>query len=338
MALTHEAANFPINPPTVALHSAVAGYRKRSADHHVYGGPVTEFHGKRRKHKAYITVSCSGPDLPTTRSGTFGTRCSRASADLRFTTADCDWFYAHLTAPDDDTGMAEEHFRLVNPSRADLFEAITAAGKFLSQHVGAPEWDGGQTTFVYAGHGAPSTGAWVLKDGEVTAQELAGRVAAAIDQRRRRCRIDLICDSCFAGAFFADLLAYCWGPASDRLFPCEAVGAALSDEEAWEYPSFGHGVFTYAFKAMFEPLMLGQPSLPRHPRIGIRDTDRLRSGGVSWLTDDEQHAFEYTNGHLEVIGGGHANLHSRESLSSAEIQRVMAKALNTMPGDEIHVP
>jgi hypothetical protein len=182
-----------------------------------------------------------------------------------------------------------------------------------------------------------STGGWVLKDGVVTVSELADRVVTAVDRNRRRCRLDLICDSCFAGAFFADLLSYCWGSASDRLFPCDAFGAALSDEEAWEYWSFSHGVFTYAFKAMFEPLVRGRPSLPRHPPIGIRDTDRHRSGGVTWLTDDEQHAFEYTNGHLEVIGAGHLNLPSRETLSSGEIRRAMAEALNAMPGEEVQV-
>jgi hypothetical protein len=118
---------------------------------------VTEFHGKQRSHKAYITVSCSGPELPRTRSEAFGTRCSRTAADLRFTTADCDWFYAHLSEPNYDTGIAEEHFRLANPSCAELYEAITSAGRFLSQYISAPEWDGGQIAFVYAGHGTPST-------------------------------------------------------------------------------------------------------------------------------------------------------------------------------------
>ena len=269
--------------------------------------------------------------------GIFGTRRSRAGADLRFTTADCDWFHAHLIEPNYDTGTAEKHYRLVNPTREQLYKAISAAGKFLSENINAPEWDGGQMTFIYAGHGCPGSGSWVLKDGEISASGLAEMVAGAVDPNQRRCRIDLISDSCFAGAFFADLLSYCAGPMSDRLFLCDVFGAALSDEEAWEYEIHSHGVFTYAFKAMFEPIIVGHPSLPRHKPTGIRDTDRLRSGGASWLTDDEQHAFEYTNGHLEVLGAGYVRFDDCEALTGEGVRKAMANALEAMPNVEISI-
>ncbi|MDP1681506.1 MAG: hypothetical protein Q8L39_06995 [Burkholderiales bacterium] len=299
---------------------------------------MTEFDGKSRQHKAYITISCSGPEAPTTpRLGVFGTRHSRAGANLRFTTADCDWFYAHLIETNYDTGITEKHYRLVNPTREQLYTAISAAGEFLSEHLNTSEWDGGQITFIYAGHGCPGSGSWVFKDGEISATELVKMVAGAVEPNRRRCRIDLISDSCFAGAFFADLLSYSCGQMSDRLFLCDVFGAALSDEEAWEYETHGHGVFTYAFKAMFEPLMLGQPSLPRHKSTRIRDTDRLHSGGASWLTDDEQHAFEYTNGHLEVLGAGYVRFDNHEALTSEGIRKAMADALEAMPNVEVPI-
>ncbi len=88
---------------------------------------------------------------------------------------------------------------------------------------------------------------------------------------------------------------------------------------------------------MFEPLVTGEPSLPRHKQTRIRDIDRLRSGGVSWLTEDEQHAFEYINGQLEVIGGGYINFHQVELLSSDQIRCGMADALNEMPNVEVRV-
>ncbi|MEJ7576792.1 MAG: hypothetical protein WKF74_07295 [Pyrinomonadaceae bacterium] len=298
---------------------------------------MSEFHGKPRLHKAYITVSGSGPEKGTVHSGVRGVRRSRDGADLRFTTADCDWFYEHLRQPNYDTGLAEEHYRLVNPTREELDRAIASAGQFLSQYIHQPEWAGGQMTFVYAGHGSPDTGAWVLKDGVADGIELSEKVAASLQPNARRCRIDLILDSCFAGAFFADFLSHNWTSLDERIFVCDAFGAALDNEFAWELDEYEHGAFTYAFKNMFEPMVTGEPSLPRHKQTRIRDIDRLRSGGVSWLTADEQHAFEYINGHLEVIGGGHINFHQVELLSSNQIRYGMADALNEMPNVEVMV-
>lgn len=88
---------------------------------------------------------------------------------------------------------------------------------------------------------------------------------------------------------------------------------------------------------MFETLAIGHLSLPRHKRTQIRDIDRLGSGGVSWLTDDEQHAFEYVNGHLEVIGGGNVDFRREEKLSNNQVCWAMADALNAMPFEEVVV-
>lgn len=169
---------------------------------------MTEFHGKQRHHKAYITISSSGPEQGTVRSSIRGGRRSRNGADLRYTTADCDFFYGHLREPNYDTGSVERHYRLINPRCKELSDAITSAGQLLAQQIGQPEWTGGQITFVYAGHGMQGTEAWVLKDGLVDGQKLVEQVAEAVPLNTCRCRIDMILDSCFSGAFFADFLSY----------------------------------------------------------------------------------------------------------------------------------
>jgi hypothetical protein len=51
---------------------------------------------KNRLYKAYIAVSCSGPEAPRVKRGPVGTIRSRAAADLRYTTADVDWLYGHF--------------------------------------------------------------------------------------------------------------------------------------------------------------------------------------------------------------------------------------------------
>ena len=85
---------------------------------------MSEFHGKQRRFQVYIAVSCSGPDVAATRTNSFGTRRSRDGADLRFTTADCDWWHQHFRQPHYDSSDFEQHYRLVNPSRAEILEAL----------------------------------------------------------------------------------------------------------------------------------------------------------------------------------------------------------------------
>jgi hypothetical protein len=281
-----------------------------------------EFHGKRRIFKAYLSISASGPEPGIVRSSSIGTRRSRDGADLAFTTSDCDWFVAHLREPNYDTGE-EEHFeRLVNPTLPQVLSAIERAGQFLSSHVVDARWDGGQFTVIYAGHGAEESGAWVLEQDHLSAISFAEALLNSVDVTTRHLRLDLIMDSCFAGAFLADLLEYSWNREDQRLFVCDAFGACLADELAWELDERGHGAFTFAFKAMFGP--------------GIQDPDRLRSGGVSWLTNGEQHAFEYTNGHLEVIGGGSIELYGGVEVRSSSLRLAMNQARNVPP--EVDVP
>lgn len=114
-----------------------------------------EFQGKQRRFQVYIAVSCSGPDVAATRTNSFGTRRSRDGADLRFTTADCDWWHQNFRQPHYDSSDFEQHYRLVNPSRSEIFESLLAGGEYLSEFRLHPDWDGRQITFVCAGHGNP---------------------------------------------------------------------------------------------------------------------------------------------------------------------------------------
>lgn len=288
---------------------------------------MSEFHGKQRLHKVYITVSCSGPETSTVRSGPRGVRRSRDGADLKYTTADGDFFHAHFKEPNYDSGTHEHHIRLVNPNSRELRDAISHAGEYLSQYVSADDWAGGQINFCYAGHGDEGSGAWVLSDTSLNAVQLADAVAAAVVENRRRCRVDMVIDSCFAGAFVADFLAYSWSSLDTRIFPCDIFAASLHNELAWELEEFGHGTHTLSFKAMFLPKII-RPSLPRHPPPFPQPRDELRNGGVSWMSEDEQHAIEYTNGHMQVHGAGHFFLDKLgDDFTSDEIELTLEDAL-----------
>ncbi len=299
---------------------------------------MTKFHGKRRLHKVYITLSCSGPETGSVRSGHRGTRRSRDGADLRFTTADGDFFYEHLKEPNYDTGSHEHHIRIINPDSRELRDAISSAGEHLSQYVSADDWAGGQITFCYAGHGEAGSGAWVLRDTSLNAVQLADAIAEAVVENWRRCRVDMIIDSCFSGAFVADFLAHSWSSLDERIFPCDILAASLHNELAWELEDFGQGAHTLAFKAMFLPKIVG-PALPRYPPPFPQPQDELRNGGVSWVTEDEQHAIEYTNGHMQVHGAGHFYLHELSgSLTSEQVRIALEDALAVPFMTEVRMP
>lgn len=124
-------------------------------------------------------------------------------------------------------------------------------------------------------------------------------------------------DSCFSGAFFADLLSHCWEAQADRIFPCTAFGAALSDELAWEFEEQGHGAFTFAFRGQSSSFasITEQPTEPD-----------LRNGLVRLMTDGEQSGFEYENGSLTVLGAGHVDLSTHDALTSGQVRAAMSTA------------
>lgn len=204
--------------------------------------------------------------------------------------------------------------------------------------MSADDWAGGQITFCYAGHGEAGSGAWVLRDMSLNAVQLADAIAEAVVENRRRCRIDMIIDSCFTGAFVTDFLAHSWSSLDKCIFPCDILAASLHNELAWELEDFGQGAHTLAFKAMFLPKIVG-PALPRYPPSFPQPQDELRNGGVSWVTEDEQHAIEYTNGHMQVHGAGHFYLHEvGYSLTSEQVRLALEDALAVPFMTEVKMP
>ena len=293
---------------------------------------MAELEGKNRNYIVHLSLSCSGPDKATTRTGPIGVIRRRDSADLKFTTRDVDWLHSHFMEPKYDSATVEKHFRCVNPQKADFLRTIDEAIAHLAQYRSNLDWDGGGLVIVYAGHGTEHTGAIVFSDAVLEPEELAHYLARRKPKSHRRLRVDLVLDSCFASAFVAQFLTCAWNELEDYLFPCTLFAAALPDEYAWEMPTLGHGVFTHAYKTEGE-WSLAQPRLLLITRIlwsRWRKKDpqlqRLTMGGVSYITNGDQHSLEYENGHFQLHGAGSFNISDLKSVSAAniisEIQRL----------------
>ncbi len=285
---------------------------------------MSELEGKNRNYIVHLSLSCSGPDKSTTRTGPTGVIQRRDGADLKFTTGDVDWLHSHFMKPRPDSATIEKHFRCVNPLKADFLRTIDEAIAHLAQFRSNPDWDGGGLMLVYAGHGTEHTGAIIFPNALLEPEELACYLARRMPKSHRRLRVDLFFDSCFASAFVAHFLTYAWSELEDVLSPCTLFAAALPDEYAWEMPKLSHGVFTHAYKTETESPSLVQPRLllivkTLWNRWRKREPQRLNTGGVSYITNDAQHSLEYENGFFQLHGAGGFHISDLKSVSVANI-------------------
>ena len=114
----------------------------------------------------------------------------RSTADLRYTTADVDYFAEHWREPVFYEGQLQ-HRRLVNPTTSEVMEGVCAEAEWLRGFADRPDWDGGGLTFTFAGHGRSDDGALVLSDGEITVEDLyeAFLEAALSNGEQQRLRV-----------------------------------------------------------------------------------------------------------------------------------------------------
>lgn len=159
------------------------------------------FHGKARKYKFYISISCGVTDK-VNREYLKSKFYKKDSCDLRYTTADCDFFYSSLKENHYDTGVKEKHVRLINPTVEELKYALKEGVKYLNQFLEEENWRGGEVIFIFSGHGVNGSGAISLKDNIFSARDLAQIVSEARAKNDRRIRLNVILDSCYSGAFF----------------------------------------------------------------------------------------------------------------------------------------
>lgn len=282
--------------------------------------------GKLRHYTAYISVSCSGPEESTVFRGPIGEIRRRSGADLRYTTADSDWLYEHFRTPNYDTGPEDIHVRLVNPERQEFLRAVEDVSNQLNTFTCKDNWSGGSLTVVYAGHGKRRTGALVFKDAPLTGHELLKTVAKHASDDKHRRRLDLVLDSCFSGAFVSSVIAEAVNHRRNTVFPCSLFAAALHDEYAWEYPRYGHGIWTSAFQQQTKSPRLHGNRLWMLVRVLWRrftkaEKKQLYNGGVAYMTSDKQHSMLYENGTFDLSGFGGFDLHDIAPVETSRIHR-----------------
>ena len=188
--------------------------------------------GKNRKYIAYISVSCSGPELGSKSKVRGISLRTRNGANLQYTTADSDWFFSHVQEEAYTEGCETKHFRLVNPSSREFAGVLEDAVNFLNQFSNEADWDGGAIVLIYAGHGQENTGNFVFtpKCLPLNARDFIVFLANKTPNSGHRLRVDALIDSCYSGAFIAHLLWAAHNEYNDKIFPCTLFAASLPDE------------------------------------------------------------------------------------------------------------
>ena len=257
------------------------------------------------RYTATVAVACAGPGSGTIRSGPLGTRRSRDGARLEFAEADARLWQRYLR----EQSEIEHHVLLLEPTRAELLDALSAASAAVEEYSSEPDWGGGQVDFAFAGHGSRS-GGLVVRDGEIGGREVVDAILDAPRRTKTKRRLALVLDSCHSGATLAEVLL------DDRsrtdFLLIDGFAAALHDEYAWEMDYLGHGALTFS-------MATGRNRDPADSRAdekrlarAVRDGDEpaIRKAlypfvpnPVTYLTEGEQSSIDLINGHWLAVKG-----------------------------------
>jgi len=275
---------------------------------------------------ASIVVSSPGPGPGTVRQSPYGPRRSKDGAALAHVTADGEFFFAKLFEPSDHYRLIGPRLHLVDPTIRDVQEALQRIRDCPEpQHQ-----DGRRHTMnvAYSGHGQPTHGSWVLRDGVFTAPQLIQILTESWKVTSDALRVDLFIDACFAGAFLAEAIA------SRSVDSCvrirDAHLACLHDESAWEMSSLHHGALTFVLK---HPGNAHVDSARLARAVDEGDEQYIRASlhsfvpnPVTYLTQGDQHTIVVTGGHhCEVQGGGYFEIPNRH-LPAQELCRALSRA------------
>ena len=200
-----------------------------------------------------------------------------------------------------DAGKKEKHIRLVNPDKKEIIDAFIVAGQYLKSFVGKKNWNGGQITFIYAGHGLMGNGALYISEDSFSAENLLNNIVVNLPLSNERCRIDLILDSCYSGAFVGHFIEEAQKH-EDKIFPFELFGSCLHNETSLESSEWEHGILTFSFQKSLEIDPFQEPKDEFLPDWQEEVKCSLFQGGVTYLSSGRQHAFNLRNGNLKVYG------------------------------------
>jgi hypothetical protein len=249
-----------------------------------------------------LIVACDGPKMGA-RGPEGAGLVLRDYAKLENAKNDLNAFYSYyrpirLGSPDlicplgvgRSPGFFDKTVGLDNPSRNDLFAAVSALRDWIRVNRRDPEYGSVQLNFLFAGHGyldpTSETSGIVIADGELTAStlaELLADIVAGSEVEDEVPRIDLFLDCCHSGGIARDVTRRLLKSQREEAF-AHRIGriycSCLDDESSFELARIQHGIFTFAFLNEYSRL---RPEGAQRINVALRD--------VGWVTRGGQHPF-----------------------------------------------
>jgi hypothetical protein len=225
------------------------------------------------------------------------------AADLRYTTADADFLHGLWRDPW-DPGVVTTTFRGREPSIDAFWGYLSKACEWLSGHLTSDAWLGGGLNLTFAGHGRYPDGALVLRDGAVSADDLATYLEDSwerLPDAAGNLRVTLRLDSCYSGAFLLRWLERVYP--SSLLSPYFSHVSSMPDEVSWEDSSIGHGLFTFCISHAGKPGELVVDAVQPDNTCGRSVRLAAHEIGCARLTVGEQNPIRYNEfDELQVLG------------------------------------
>ncbi len=256
---------------------------------------------------AVLTVASSGKGESKCVQTPYGEMRSRAGAKLKYTTNDVQALYQNTPKQYLEDGVQSLDCELIDPCVDEFYAAVEKAARYLADQSG-PVNSKNVLTIMYAGHGEPLDGAWVLKDCTISASELHRRIENSYAHCERRLHVDLIMDSCFSSRFLIDFLIASQN--SEYVYAFDCFASSLPEEVSYEFAFLEHGVLSFHLTHQ------GNKHVDRNELAKAIDKSNQKTilkalhgitvpNPVTYLTAGKQHCVELISGHsLEVQGAG----------------------------------
>lgn len=260
---------------------------------------------------AVLTVASPGKEDAIEVDAFVGTMRSRSGAKLKYAINDIRSLRQRMPTYGAYCDGELVGYELLDPSVEELFLAVQEVTQYLNGFECEKERKKALNIF-YAGHGNPSDGAWELRGGKVTGQELHEKLCAGYVSSGIKLHVNLILDSCYSSRFLIDFIIS--AQSHELIYPYDCLVSSLPDETSWEMDFLEHGAMSYTLtndgNSYVDSAELAKAIDNRDSRVIVKSLQGVTvPNPVSFLTNGRQHCVELISGHhLEVQGGGSIEL------------------------------
>ena len=273
-----------------------------------------------------MVIASSGSASAEVVGTRYGELRSRSGADLRFTARDAEAIYDRWRVHGSPL-PSEFHVLLVDPSLRQVETTIQELSKRIARCRADVALD-----LYFAGHGH-LTGDLVLKDGTFSPGRFLDLQSRHTGRDGHQQAVGVFLDSCYSGAFLVRLAVDALHR-SEHFCLDDGLAACLPDEQCFEDPLLGHGVFTYTHlhqgNADVNRQCFNRAILQNDAKAiakGLQGLVAMMGNAPAFLTEGRQFSMTLTKGVIDVPG--YTSVEIRECDDASRLSRALTQFKNS---------